>query len=59
LLAKELYEAWMAVWFVMAFFKCSLVQLLEAEGTHKVLRVELPAHSCDTSTKDGLVAAIA
>lgn len=47
----------MAVGLVILFFKSAFVELLEAEGTHKVLGVELLGHSCDAASGDGLLAA--
>lgn len=47
----------MAVRLVVLLLEGALVQLLEAESTHKVLRMELPAHGCDAAAGDGLLAA--
>lgn len=47
----------MAVGLVVLFFKSAFVELLEAEGTHKVLGVELLGHSSDAASGDGLLAA--
>lgn len=56
-LTKQLVEAGVAVRLVLLLFERALVQLLEAEGTDKVLRMELTAHSGDTATSDGALAA--
>lgn len=47
----------MAVGLVILLFEGALIKLLEAEGAHKVLRVELLAHGCDAAAGDGLLAA--
>lgn len=47
----------MAVWFVVLLLEGALVELLEAEGTDKMLRVELLAHGRDAPTCYGLLAA--
>lgn len=47
----------MAVWFVVLLLEGALVELLEAEGTDKMLRVELLAHGCDATACYGLLAA--
>ena len=41
----------------MLLLEGSFVELLEAEGTDKVLRVELSAHSGDAAAGDGALAA--
>lgn len=46
----------MAVGLVVMLFEGSLVQLFEAEGADKVLRVEFSEHGSDTATHDRLVA---
>lgn len=40
----------MAVGFVALLLECALVELLEAEGAHKVLGVELAEHGGDATT---------
>lgn len=47
----------MAVWFVVLFFKGAFVELFQAEGTGKVLRVELLGHGCDAAACDWLLTA--
>lgn len=47
----------MAVGLIILLLKCAFVELLEAEGTDKVLWVELLGHGCDTAARDGLLAA--
>lgn len=47
----------MAVRFVVLFFKGAFVELFQAEGAHKVLRVELLGHGCDAASRDGLLTA--
>lgn len=47
----------MAVRFVVLFFKGAFVELLQAEGADKVLRVELLGHGGDAAARDGLLAA--
>lgn len=47
----------MAVGFVVLFFKGALVELFQAEGADKVLRVELLGHGCDAASRDGLLTA--
>ena len=56
-LAEELDEAALAVGLVILLFEGALVELLEAEGKDKVLRVELLGHCCDAAACDGLLAA--
>lgn len=36
------------------FLERALVQLLQTEGAHKVLRMELPKHGGDAAASDGL-----
>lgn len=57
LLAKELDEAALAVGLVVLLFERALVELLQAEGADKVLRVELLGHGRDAAARDGLLAA--
>lgn len=47
----------MAVGFVVLFFKGAFVELFQAEGADKVLRVELLGHGCDAAACDRLLAA--
>ena len=47
----------MAVRFVILFFEGAFVELFEAEGADKVLRVELLGHGCDAASRDGLLTA--
>lgn len=47
----------MAVGLVILLLKGALVELFEAESTHKMLRVKLLAHGCDAAAGDGLLAA--
>lgn len=47
----------MAVGLLVLLLECSFVELLQAEGAHKVLRVELLAHGGDAAARDGLLAA--
>lgn len=47
----------MAVWFVVLLLEGALVELLEAEGTDKMLRMELLAHGRDAPACYGLLAA--
>lgn len=56
-LTKQLVEAGVAVRLVLLLFERALVELLEAEGTDKVLRVELTAHRGDAAAGDGALAA--
>lgn len=56
-LSEKLIEASMAVGLVFLILEGSLVELLKAESTHKMLRVELFAHSCYAAASDGLLAA--
>lgn len=56
-LTEQLHKAAVAVRFVVLFFKGAFVELLEAEGTDKVLRVELLGHGCDAAACDGLLTA--
>lgn len=42
----------MAVRLVILLFECSLVELLQAEGTDKMLRVELAVHGSDAASCD-------
>jgi len=44
-----------AVRLIILLLEGALVELLEAEGTHEVLRVELLEHGCDAATCDGLL----
>lgn len=54
---KKLDEARVAVGLVVLLFEGAFVELLEAEGADKVLRVELARHGCDAAAGDGLLAA--
>lgn len=56
-LTEELDEAAVAVGFVVLFFEGAFVELLQAEGADKVLRVELLGHGGDAAARDGLLAA--
>lgn len=56
-LAEELEEAVLTVRLVVLLLEGALVELLEAEGTDEVLRVELLGHGGDTAARDGLLAA--
>lgn len=56
-LTEELNKAGVAVGLVILLFEGALIKLLEAEGAHKVLGVELLAHGCDAAAGDGLLAA--
>ena len=56
-LAEQLHEAALAVGLVVLLLEGTLVQLLQAEGTHKVFRVELLGHGRDAAAGDGLLAA--
>ena len=47
----------MAVGLVVLLLEGALVELLQAEGADKVLRVELLEHGRDTAACDGLLAA--
>lgn len=47
----------MAVGLVVLLLEGALVQLLQAEGAHKVLRVELAEHGGNAAAGDGLGAA--
>lgn len=47
----------MAVRFVVLLLEGALVELLQAEGADKVLRVELLGHGGDAAARDGLLAA--
>ena len=47
----------MAVWLLILLLKGALVELLEAEGTHKVFRVKLLVHGSNAAACDGFVAA--
>ena len=56
-LAEKLDEAAVAVGLLVLLFEGPFVELLQAEGAHKVLRVELPGHGGDAAAGDGLLAA--
>lgn len=56
-LAEQLDEAALAVRLVVLLFEGALVELLKAEGTDKMLGMELLAHGCDTAARDGLLTA--
>lgn len=56
-LAEKLEEAVLTVRLVVLLLEGALVELLEAEGTDKVLRVELLGHGGDAAARDGLLAA--
>lgn len=58
-LTEEFDKTAMAVGLVVLLFEGALVELLQAEGAHKVLWVELLAHGCDAAAGDGLLAATA
>lgn len=46
----------MAVGLVLLLLEGPVVELLEAEGAHKMLRVEPPGHGCDAAARDWLLA---
>jgi len=46
-----------AVRFVVLFFEGAFVELFQAEGADKVLRVKLLGHGCDTASCNGLLTA--
>lgn len=56
-LTEQLDEAAVAVGFVVLFFKGAFVELFQAEGADKMLRVELLGHGRDTAACDGLLTA--
>lgn len=56
-LTEEFDKATMAVWFVVLLLEGALVELLEAKGTDKMLRVELLPHSRYAPACYGLLAA--
>lgn len=56
-LTEEFNKAALAVGLVVLLLEGAFVKLLEAEGAHKVLWVELLAHCGDAATGDGLLAA--
>lgn len=56
-LTEELDEAAVAVGLFVLLFERPFVELLQAEGAHKVLRVELLGHGGDAAAGDGLLAA--
>lgn len=56
-LTEQLDEAAVAVGFVVLFFEGAFVELFQAEGTDKVLRVELLGHGGDATSRDGLLTA--
>lgn len=56
-LTEQLDEAAVAVGFVVLLFKGAFVELFQAEGTDKMLRVKLLGHGCDAAPRDGLLAA--
>lgn len=47
----------MTVWFIVLLLECTLVQLLQAEGAHEMLRMEFLKHGRDAASGDGLRAA--
>lgn len=54
---EKLDKARVAVGLVVLLFEGAFVELLEAEGADKVLRVELARHGGDAAARDGLLAA--
>lgn len=56
-LTEELDEAAVAVRLLVLLFERSFVELLQAEGAHKVLGVKLLGHGGDAAASDGLLAA--
>lgn len=56
-LTEELQEAALTVGFVILLLEGALVELLEAEGAHEMLGVELLGHGGDAAAGDGLLAA--
>lgn len=50
ILAEQLVEASVAIRLVVLLLEGALVQLLQAERAHKMLRVELPEHGGYAST---------
>lgn len=59
ILAEELIEAAVTVWLVVLLLERALVQLLQAEGAHKVLRMELLEHGRNAASGDRFRAASA
>lgn len=57
LLTEQLDEAVVTVGFVVLLFEGAFVELFQAEGADKVLRVELLGHGCDAAPCDGLLTA--
>lgn len=56
-LTEKFNEATMTIWFVVLLLEGALIELLEAEGTDKMLRVELLAHRRDAPACYGLLTA--
>ena len=56
-LTEQLDEAAVAVGFVILLFEGAFVELFQAEGADKVLRVELLGHGRDAAASDGLLTA--
>lgn len=53
MLTEQLVEAAVAIGLVVLLLEGALVQLLQAEGAHKVFRVELAEHGRNATTGDG------
>ena len=49
-LSEEFVEATVAVWLVVLFLECALVQLLQTKRAHEVLGMEFPEHRCYAAT---------
>lgn len=55
--AEEFYKTGVTIRLIILFLECPFVELLQAEGTHEMFRVELLAHGSDTPAGDGLLTA--
>lgn len=54
---EEFHKTGVTIRLVVLFLECSFVELLQAEGTNEMFRVELLAHGSDTPAGDGLLTA--
>lgn len=53
-LSEDLLKAFVAIWLVVLFLESAFVELLQAEGAHKVFRVKFLEHGSNAATGDGL-----
>lgn len=57
-LSEQFDETAVTVGLIILLFKCAFVQLLQTEGTDKMLRVELAMHGGYTTARDRLLTTV-